>query len=127
MNENRWFSSFDKISLMIDVSICIVSCVRIPSNCFNDVNGVVIVAFDDIDDKKCIWFVSIEWFKFKEENCSIDQLKIFERISFDKDKWWTFNEWNRVERSTNIWIKLWIFDSILWFKRKKKIKKKIFE
>ena len=72
----------------------VVSCVRIPSNCLSDVNGVVGV-WDGIITNG----VGEDSIKFIRENSSIGHVRIVERRSFDNDKCIRFNEWKRWGRS----------------------------
>lgn len=82
-----------------------LSCVRMPSSCFNDLRGVTGLS-DCIEQSFLLAIGSIEWWSsnasnFRLLNCSIDQLKIFDRISFDRDKWDKWNDWSRFGNSVN--------------------------
>ncbi len=88
-----------ELSFVVNIgSNIVVSCVRIPSNCLSEVNGVVGVWDGMIGNG--VGGESIGLFsKLIRENSSIGHVKIFERRSFDNDKCIIFNEWKHRGRS----------------------------
>lgn len=108
----RWCSSLDKISWLVWMgSNWTGSCVRMPNNCFKEVNGVGGVS--ELIVRRELWGIkfgddSVDislfdecWMRWIRENCSNDQLRRFDRSSLEMVKCIRFNEWSRDGSSDN--------------------------